>query len=163
MSRNWSTRATARVVSRSWSRCMTDNRNRTVAEVRHAFSKHGGNLGTDGSVAYLFTSRASSASRRGDEEAIMDVGLDAGVEDIDVEDDGALSLTTPWENLSDVVEALTAVEHTPDHAEVTMVASTMVDCDVDTAAKVLRLIDVLEELDDVQRGLQQRRVSHGSL
>ena len=130
---------------------MTDNRNRTVAEVRHAFGKHGGNLGTDGSVAYLFAKQGIINFAPGaDEEAIMDVGLDAGAEDIDVEEDGAVSLTTPWENLSDIVEALTAAEHAPDHAEVTMVASTMVDCDVDTAGKVLRLIDVLEELDDVQ-------------
>lgn len=130
---------------------MTDNRNRTVAEVRHAFSKAGGNLGTDGSVAYLFTKQGIINFAPGaDEEKIMDVALEAGAEDIDTEDDGAISVTTPWESLSEVVEALSAESLEPDHAEVTMVASTMTDCDDALAEKVLRLIDALEELDDVQ-------------
>jgi len=130
---------------------MTDNRNRTVAEVRHAFGKHGGNLGTDGSVAYLFTKQGMISFAPGaDEEQVMDVALEAGAEDMDVEADGALSLTTAWENLADVVAALTEADLVPDHSEVTMVASTTVDCDLDLAEKVLRLIDVLEELDDVQ-------------
>jgi len=130
---------------------MTDNRNRTVAEVRHAFSKAGGNLGTDGSVAYLFTRQGIINFAPGaDEEQIMDVALEAGAEDIDAEEDGAISVTTPWETVSDVVEALNAADLTPDHSEVTMVASTTAECDDDTAQKVLRLIDALEELDDVQ-------------
>lgn len=130
---------------------MTDNRNRTVAEVRHAFSKAGGNLGTDGSVAYLFTKQGMISFAPGaDEEQVMDVALEAGAEDIDTEDDGAISLTTPWESLADVVAALSVAEMEPDHSEVTMVASTTVECDDDLAQKVLRLIDALEELDDVQ-------------
>ncbi|MCR9261172.1 MAG: YebC/PmpR family DNA-binding transcriptional regulator [Pseudomonadaceae bacterium] len=130
---------------------MTDNRNRTVAEVRHAFSKAGGNLGTDGSVAYLFTKQGIINFAPGaDEEQVMEVALDAGAEDIEAEDDGALSVTTPWENLSDVVAALTEAELPPDHHEVTMVASTTTDCDEELAEKVLRLLDALEELDDVQ-------------
>lgn len=130
---------------------MTDNRNRTVAEVRHAFSKAGGNLGTDGSVAYLFTRQGIINFAPGaDEEQIIDVALEAGAEDIDAEEDGAISVTTPWETVSDVVEALNAADLTPDHSEVTMVASTTAECDDDTAQKVLRLIDALEELDDVQ-------------
>ena len=130
---------------------MTDNRNRTVAEVRHAFSKAGGNLGTDGSVAYLFSKQGIINFAPGaDEERIMDVALEAGAEDIDTEDDGAVSVTTRWETLSDVVAALTAASLEPDHSEVTMIASTTTECDDTLAEKVLRLIDVLEELDDVQ-------------
>ena len=130
---------------------MTDNRNRTVAEVRHAFSKAGGNLGTDGSVAYLFTKQGIISFAPGkDEEQVMDVALEAGAEDFDVEEDGALSVTTAWEALADVVAALTEAGLEPDHAEVTMLASTTTQCDDDLAQKVLRLIDALEELDDVQ-------------
>ncbi len=130
---------------------MTDNRNRTVAEVRYSFNKYGGNLGTDGSVAYLFNRQGMINFAPGnDEEKIMDVALDAGAEDFDVEDDGAISVTTAWEFLSSVVEALTEAGFEPDHSEVTMVASTTVDCDEETATKTLRLVDALEELDDVQ-------------
>jgi YebC/PmpR family DNA-binding regulatory protein len=130
---------------------MTDNRNRTVAEVRHAFSKAGGNLGTDGSVAYLFEKQGIINFAPGsDEEQIMEVALEAGAEDIDTEEDGAISVTAPWENLSDVVSALDTAQLPPDHSEVTMVASTTTQCDVELAQKVLRLLDALEELDDVQ-------------
>lgn len=130
---------------------MTDNRNRTVAEVRHAFGKHGGNLGTDGSVAYLFKRRGVINFAPGaDEEQIMDVALEAGADDIDAEDDGAISVLTPWERLSDVAARLKAAGLSPDHAEVTMLADTYSPCDADTAEKVLRLIDALEDLDDVQ-------------
>ena len=130
---------------------MTDNRNRTVAEVRHAFSKYGGNLGTDGSVAYLFSKQGVVNFAPGvDEEQVMDVALEAGAEDIEAEEDGAISVTTSWEKLSDVVDALKAAELEPDHSEVTMVASTTVDCDVDLAQKIIKLIDAIEELDDVQ-------------
>ena len=130
---------------------MTDNRNRTVAEVRHAFSKHGGNLGTDGSVAYLFNKVGQINFAPGaDEEQVMELALEAGAEDLESEDDGAISVTTPWEVLGEVADTLKAAGIEPDHAEVTMVASTLAECDTDTARKVLRLIDVLEELDDVQ-------------
>ena len=130
---------------------MTDNRNRTVAEVRHAFSKFGGNLGTDGSVAYLFNKQGVVNFAPGaDEEQIMDIALEAGAEDIDSEEDGAITVTTAWEDLSAVVDALKAAEIEPDHSEVTMIASTTTDCDVDLAQKVLKLIDAIEELDDVQ-------------
>ncbi len=130
---------------------MTDNRNRTVAEVRYAFNKFGGNLGTDGSVAYLFSRQGMINFAPGaDEETVMDVCLDAGAEDIDSEEDGAISVTTPWESLGDVVAALKDAGAEADHAEVTMVASTTTDCDENTAQKVMRLIDALEELDDVQ-------------
>jgi len=130
---------------------MTDNRNRTVAEVRHAFSRHGGNLGTDGSVAYLFSKQGVINFGPGaDEEKIMEVVLDAGAEDIESEDDGSIQVTTPWETLGDVVDALKRGGLEPDHAEVSMLPSTYVPCDEELADSVLRLIDALEELDDVQ-------------
>ena len=130
---------------------MTDNRNRTVAEVRHAFSKYGGNLGTDGSVAYLFNKQGVINFAPGaSEDDIMEVALEAGAEDIEAEDDGAITVTTAWEDLNGVVEALRQAELTPDHSEVTMIASTTTDCDVDLAQKILKLIDAIEELDDVQ-------------
>ncbi len=130
---------------------MTDNRNRTVAEVRHTFSKHGGNLGTDGSVAYLFNKLGVINFAPGaDEEQIMEVVLEVGAEDIEAEDDGAVSVTTSWENLGRVVEALSAASLEPDHAEVTMLATTTSPCDDTQAEKLLHLIDALEELDDVQ-------------
>ena len=130
---------------------MTDNRNRTVAEVRHAFNKYGGNLGTDGSVAYLFTRQGVINFAPGvDEEALMDIALEAGAEDIEGDDDGAITVTTPWETLNYVVGQLTEAGYEPDHSEVTMLASTTSPCDTEQARKVLTLIDVLEDLDDVQ-------------
>ncbi len=131
---------------------MTDNRNRTAAEVRHAFSKHGGNLGTDGSVAYLFESKGVIAFAPGaDEDAILEVALDAGAEDMNTEADGAVALTTAPDAFRAVVQALEAATLAPDHAELTMLASTPAACDAEQAARVLRLIDALEDLDDVQR------------
>ena len=130
---------------------MTDNRNTTVAEVRHAFSKYGGNLGTDGSVAYLFTRQGIISFAPGvDEEQLIDAALEAGADDVETDDDGGISVTTPWENLNAVVGGLTEAGFEPDHSEVTMVASTTSECDLEMAEKVLTLIDVLEDLDDVQ-------------
>ncbi len=130
---------------------MTDNRNRTVAEVRHAFGKYGGNLGTDGSVAYLFTRQGVITFAPGADEAeILDAALEAGAEDLETDDDGAVSVIAAWERLGQVADALRAAGLPPDHAEVTMVPSTVCPCDVQQAEKVLRLIDALEDLDDVQ-------------
>lgn len=130
---------------------MTDNRNRTVAEVRHAFSKYGGNLGTDGSVAYLFSRLGVINFAPGtDEEAVMDVVLEAGAEDIESEEDGSILVTMPWESLSGVVDELKAAGLEPDNADVDMVPSTYTPCDDELAENVMKLIDALEELDDVQ-------------
>ena len=130
---------------------MTDNRNRSVAAVRHAFSKHGGNLGTTGSVPYLFNKLGvASFSPGADEDAVLDAILDAGAEDLDGEDDGSMSITTTPETFGVVVDALAAAGLVPDHAEVTMVPSSYCECDADGAQKVLRLIDALEDIDDVQ-------------
>jgi len=131
--------------------CMTDNRNRTVAEVRHAFTKCGGNLGTDGSVAYLFTQQGLISFEPGaDENTIMEIAIDAGAEDITTHDDGSIDVITLPDDYSNVVDALTAANLTPAHAEITMNASTTVSLDKEGAEKVLRMIDMLEDLDDVQ-------------
>ena len=130
---------------------MTDNRNRSVAGIRHAFSKHGGNLGTSGSVAYLFRKLGVVSFAPGaDEDAVLDAALDAGAEDVDGDDDGSMSITTAPDAFGGVVDSLTAAGLAPDHAEVSMVPSSYCDCDADGAQKVLRLIDALEDLDDVQ-------------
>lgn len=130
---------------------MTDNRNRTVAEVRHAFSKHGGNLGTDGSVAYLFQKLGLiQLSADVDEDLAMDSALEAGAEDFEVDDDGQITVTTSLEQFGAVVDALKSNEIAPVHAEVMMLPSTTSACDDETAEKVLRLIDALDDLDDVQ-------------
>ena len=129
---------------------MTDNRNRTVAAVRHAFSKYGGKLGTDGSVAYLFTKQGVVNLVGADEDAVMDLAIEAGAEDIESEEDGVISVVTPPESFGDVVDALKGGGFNPEHAEVALVPTTTNPCDEDTAAKVLRLIDALDDLDDVQ-------------
>ena len=130
---------------------MTDNRNRTVAEVRHAFNKSGGNLGTDGSVAYLFTRRGQISYAPGaDEEALMDAALEAGAEDVINNDDGSIDVLTAFEDFGRVKDALDAAGFTSEEAEVSMIPSTTTSLDLDTAQKVIQLIDMLEDLDDVQ-------------
>ena len=130
---------------------MTDNKNRTVAEIRHAFSKAGGNLGTDGSVAYLFSKQGEiSFSPEAGEDKVMEAALEAGAEDVITHPSGATDVITTPETFSEVKSALEAAGLTPENAEVTMSPSTKVDMDVALAEKVLRLIDHLEDLDDVQ-------------
>ena len=131
--------------------CMTDNRNRTVAEGRHAFTKYGGNLGTDGSVAYLFSKIGVLNFAPGtSEDDVMEVALDAGADDIVTEEDGLIEVTTAPESFSVVVAAMEAAGLYPESAEITMRASTEVALDVETGEKVLRFLDVLEDLDDTQ-------------
>ena len=131
--------------------CLTDNINRTVSEVRNAFSKSGGILGTDGSVSYLFTKLGTLTYPAGsDEDAIMEVALEAGAEDIESNDDGSIEVTTTPESFTTVKEALFAAGLETELAEVTMHPSISVELNLAQAEKVLRLIDVLEDLDDVQ-------------
>lgn len=132
--------------------CLTDNRNRTVSEVRHAFSKRGGNLGTDGSVAYLFSRVGQISFAPGaDEEKIMEVALETGAEDVQTHDDGSIDLTTAFEDYLTVKEAMIAAGLEPAMAEITMIASTQVPITTkEDAEKTLALIDMLEDLDDVQ-------------
>lgn len=131
--------------------CMTDNRNRTVAEVRHAFTKYGGNLGTDGSVAYLFDKIGVLNFAPGtSEEDVMEVALDAGADDIVSEPDGSIEVITDPDAFSAVVAAMETAGLQPENAEITMRASTEVTLDAETGEKVLRFLDMLEDLDDTQ-------------
>lgn len=131
--------------------CMTDNKNRTVAEVRHAFSKRGGNLGTAGSVAYMFEKQGIISFAAGaDENAVMEAALEAGADDVVTHDDGSLDVMTAPENFTTVKEAMDAAGLKYEHADVSMEAATKVTLDLETAEKTLALLDSLEELDDVQ-------------
>jgi YebC/PmpR family DNA-binding regulatory protein len=131
--------------------CLTDNRNRTVAEVRHAFSKYGGNLGTDGSVAYLFTKVGVLNFAPGtSEEVVMEAALEAGADDVIAAEDGSIEVITAPEAYDDVKTALEAAGLEPENSEITMRASLEVELDVESGEKVLRLLDALEDLDDTQ-------------
>ena len=130
---------------------MTDNRNRTVSEVKHAFTKYGGNMGAQGSVSYLFEKQGVLSFAAGtDEDQIMEVALETGADDILTNEDGSIEVLTTEEAFVDVKEALVAANLTPEHSEVTMRASTEVELDVEQGEKLLKLIDALEDLDDVQ-------------
>lgn len=131
--------------------CLTDNKNRTVAEVRHAFAKCGGNLGTDGSVAYLFRKAGLITFPPGsDEEKIMEIALEAGAEDIATNDDGSTDVATSAEDFIKIRDAMIATGLTPAHAEVTMLAANDVPLAKDHAEQMVRLTEMLEDLDDVQ-------------
>jgi len=131
--------------------CMTDNRNRTVAEVRHAFAKCGGNLGTDGSVAYLFSKAGILSYPAGsDEDRIMEAALEAGAEDVVTYEDGSIDVLTLPETFGEIKDALGTAGLIPDQAEVTMRASTSSVLGLEDAQKMVKLLDMLEDLDDVQ-------------
>lgn len=131
--------------------CMTDNRNRTVSEVRHAFTKYGGNLGTEGSVAYLFTKKGQILLEPGaNEEQVMDTALDAGAEDVVTQEDGTIEVLTEADSYLGVKEALATTEVVIANAEIGMLPTTSCDLQNDQAEKILKLIDMLEDLDDVQ-------------
>jgi len=131
--------------------CMTDNRNRTVSEVRHAFTKAGGNMGTSGSVAFQFVQTGILGYPAGsDEDGIMEAALEAGANDVVSNDDGSIDVLTGPEDFVNVREAMVAAGFEPEQDEVTMRAENTTPLDKDDAEKMIRLIDVLEELDDVQ-------------
>ena len=132
--------------------CMTDNRNRTVADVRHAFTKRGGNLGTDGSVAFLFSRLGQLLYAPGSsEEQIMDVALEAGADDVVAHDDGSIEVLTPFEDFQTVKDAMVAAGLEHEHAELIMQPSTTVPLDRQGTETLLGLVDMLEDLDDVQQ------------
>jgi len=140
--------------------CLTDNRNRTVAEVRHAFSKAGGNLGTDGSVSYMFNKTGIiSYSDSVDEDAVMEAAMDAGAEDIVTNDDGSVDVLTSPDDYLSVKEAMIEAGFEPENAEVTMQAENKTELDAKSAEKMLRLIDVLEDLDDIQEVYSNAEIS----
>ncbi len=132
--------------------CLSDNKNRTVSEVRHAFTKCGGNLGTDGSVAYLFTKTGLISFAPGcDEEKIMEVALEAGALDVMNNSDGSIDVTTSPEDFSKIQKIITDSGLKPENAEIDMIAATMVKIeDSEVAQKIIQLSDMLEDLDDVQ-------------
>ncbi|MEE1672966.1 YebC/PmpR family DNA-binding transcriptional regulator [Agarivorans aestuarii] len=139
---------------------MTDNRNRTVSSVRHAFSKSGGNLGTDGSVSYLFEKKGIiSYSAESDEDAIMEAALEAGADDVLSHNDGSVDVYTNPLEFGQVKDALDATGLVAINSEVTMIASTQAELDASTAPKLLRLIDMLEDDDDVQEVYHNGEIS----
>ena len=130
-------------------KCLSDNRNRTVSEVRHCFTKTGGNLGTDGSVAYLFSTAGQLFVEKAEENALMEVALEAGAEDVIANNDGSFEIRTQPDDFTAVRNALIEAGYEPE-GEVTMIPSTETDVSGDAIETVQRLIDMLEDLDDVQ-------------
>jgi len=131
--------------------CSTDNKNRTVAEVRHAFSKHNGNMGTEGSVAYMFEKLGVIVMPEStDEEQVMDIVLEAGAEDLVTHDDGSVEITCPAEAHHAVMTAIVEAGMEPVSSEVVQKAANEIELDEANGEKVMKLIDALEDLDDVQ-------------
>ncbi|MCU7843390.1 MAG: YebC/PmpR family DNA-binding transcriptional regulator [Candidatus Thiodiazotropha sp. (ex Monitilora ramsayi)] len=140
--------------------CMTDNRNRTASEVRHAFTKLGGNLGTDGSVAYLFTKQGVISFASGiDEDAVMEAAIEAGAEDVISNDDSSVDVITTPETFTEVKDALVGASFQPDNDEITYNASTNAVLDQSDAEKLLRMVEMLEDLDDVQEVYTNAEIS----
>ncbi len=132
--------------------CMTDNRNRTVSEVRHAFTKCGGNLGTDGSVAYLFTKVGLVSFEPGsNEDVLLEIAINSGADDVITSDDGSIEILSSPEQFLAVKDALLNADHKPEAAEITMRAPISCSVDVDIAKSMINLLDMLEDLDDVQK------------
>ena len=131
--------------------CLTDNRNRTAAEVRHAFSKCGGNLGTNGSVAFQFTETGIMSYPAGNNEyAITEAAIDAGADDVIINDDGSIDVLVSPATYAQSYQAMEAKGFKPEESEVTMRAANTVSLNIEDAEKVIKLIDMLEALDDVQ-------------
>jgi len=131
--------------------CLSDNRNRTVSEVRHAFTKYGGNLGTDGSVSYLFRRLGFLTFPKTVKEAdIFDTAIDAGAEDVTVEKDGSITVQTSFETFYPIQHTLEVKGLKAERAEIEMIPDNWVPIDTDHAQKFMKMVDVLEDLDDVQ-------------
>ncbi|MBT8119093.1 MAG: YebC/PmpR family DNA-binding transcriptional regulator [Gammaproteobacteria bacterium] len=131
--------------------CLTDNRNRTVSEVRHAFTKTGGNLGTDGSVAYMFDRIGVLRYLIGsDEDAIMEAALEAGADDVATNEDGSIEVITAFQDFIPVKDTMIEAGFDPEQADVIERPANLVEVSSDDAEKIMRLIDTLEDLDDVQ-------------
>lgn len=139
---------------------MTDNKQRTVAEVRHAFSKKGGNMGTDGSVSYMFKKQGVISFVAGvSEDTVMNAALEAGADDVVTHDDGSMDVITSPESFVDVKTALEGAGLTPEHADIVMEADVKVALNAEETKKVLDLIDMLEDLDDVQEVYHNLEIS----
>ena len=130
---------------------MTDNNNRTVAEVRHAFTKSGGNLGTNGSVAYLFEKKGVIRVQGGqDEDLVMELSIDAGAEDIEVNEDTSITVTSSPEDFETIKIALNSKRIVLEDSEIALIPENTVNADLDTSLKVYKLLESLEDLDDTQ-------------
>lgn len=138
---------------------LTDNRNRTVADVRHAFTKYGGNLGTDGSVAYLFTKQGLINFESADEDKIIEIALDAGAQDIITNKDDSISVITTSEDFFTVKDALDATGIKANHAEITMSPSNQIELNLSDAEKFMKFIDHLESLEDTQEVYHNANIS----
>ena len=144
--------------------CLTDNKNRTVAEVRHAFSKFGGNLGADGSVNYLFNHVGQILFAAGaDEEAVMEAAIEAGAEDVLVEDDGSIEVLTEPADFESVRDSITGSGLEPENAQLTMRASTTAELGVKEAGSMVKMLEMLEDLDDVQEVYSNADISEDVL
>ena len=144
--------------------CLTDNRNRTVAEVRHAFTKFGGNLGADGSVNYLFNKVGELLFPTGsNEDTVMEAAIEAGAEDVVVDDDGSIEVLTAPEDFEQVRDAMVAAGLVADNAQITMRASTSAELGVKEAGSMIKLLEVLEDLDDVQEVYSNADISEDVL
>ena len=140
--------------------CMTDNRNRTVADVRHAFTKFGGNLGADGSVGYMFNKVGLISFGPGaSEDAVMEAAIEAGAEDVVVDEDGSVEVLTSPADFESVHAAIQAAGLEPDMAEITMRSSLSTELDADGAASMIKLLEMLEDLDDVQNVFSNADIS----
>ena len=144
--------------------CLTDNRNRTVADVRHAFTKFGGNLGADGSVNYLFNKVGQLMYPTGSsEDAIMEAAIEAGAEDVIVDDDGSIEVLTDPEDFEAVRDAMDETGIEPDSAQVTMRASTNAELGAKEAGSMIKMLEMLEDLDDVQEVYSNADISEDVL
>jgi YebC/PmpR family DNA-binding regulatory protein len=144
--------------------CLTDNRNRTVAEVRHAFTKFGGNLGADGSVNYLFNKVGQILYPTGaDEDTVMEAAIEAGAEDVLVDDDGSIEVLTAPDDFEQVRDAMVGAGLESETAQVTMRASTNADLGVKEAGSMIKLLEMLEDLDDVQEVYSNADISEDVL
>lgn len=139
--------------------CLSDNANRTISQVRPSFTKSGGNLGTEGSVGYLFSKKGLILVEQGDEDQVMEAAIEAGADDVQVQEDGSFEIYTAWEDLGDVKDALESAGVKIANAEVTMIPSTTVELDAENAPKLLKLIDMLEDCDDVQNVYHNGEIS----
>ena len=143
---------------------MTDNNNRTVAEVRHAFTKTGGNLGTNGSVSYLFEKKGIiTVSSNQDADQIMEVSIEAGAEDIEINDDETITVSSSPEEFESIMNALSSNELDIDDSEISLVPETTVKADLDTSLKVYKLLEMLEDLDDTQNVTSNIEFAEGML
>ncbi len=143
---------------------MTDNNNRTVAEVRHAFTKSGGNLGTNGSVSYLFEKKGIiTASSNQDSDNIMEISIEAGAEDIELNEDETVTISSSPEDFENIKKSLSENEIDIDDSEISLIPETTIQADLETSLKVYKLLEMLEDLDDTQNVTSNIEFADGML